>query len=95
MALRVERRAQGQEVHGGQPHGHGKAVQVDPIKPTLKPPETILLKLYYGTLLSIFAFKFNLRRYDMEKRYDIQMEKAQEKHITKVGRCRLTLSNPC
>jgi len=39
-------------------------VQVDPIKPTLKPPGTNRLKLKYDDLLSIFAFKFNLRRYN-------------------------------
>jgi len=37
-------------------------VQVDPIKPMLKAPETKLLKLKYDTPLSKFAFKFNLRR---------------------------------
>ena len=41
----------------------GKAVQVDPIKPTLKPPGTKRLKLKCDVLLSTFAFKFNLRRY--------------------------------
>ena len=38
-------------------------MQVDPIKPKLKPPETTHLKLKCGMLLSTFAFKFNLRRY--------------------------------
>ena len=41
----------------------GEAVQVDPIKPTLKAPEIKLLKLSYDKLLTNFAFKFNLRRY--------------------------------
>ena len=41
----------------------GKAVQVDPITPTLKAPGTKRLKLKYHELLSNFAFKFNLRRY--------------------------------
>jgi hypothetical protein len=40
-------------------------VQVDPIKPTLKAPGTKRLKLNYDELLSNFAFKFNLRRYDV------------------------------
>jgi uncharacterized membrane protein len=35
-------------------------VQVDPIKPTVK----VALKLQYDQLLSTFAFKFNLRRYN-------------------------------
>jgi len=38
-------------------------VQVDPITPPLKAPETMRLKLTYGELLSNFAFNFNLRRY--------------------------------
>jgi hypothetical protein len=38
-------------------------VQVDPIKPTLKPPGTKRLKLEFDVLLSNFAFKLNLRRY--------------------------------
>jgi hypothetical protein len=41
----------------------GKAVQVDPIKPTLKPPRINLLTLKYDILVSNVAFKFNLRRY--------------------------------
>jgi len=45
--------------------GRGRAVQVDPIKPKLKPPGTKRLKLTYGEPLSDFAFKFNLRRYDV------------------------------
>jgi hypothetical protein len=38
-------------------------VQVDPIKPTLKPPRSKSLKLEYDGPPSNFAFKFNLRRY--------------------------------
>ena len=45
----------------GQP---GRAVQVDPNKPMLKPPGTQHLKLKCDELLSRFAFKFNLRRYN-------------------------------
>jgi len=41
----------------------GKAVQVDPIKPMLKPPGTKHLILRCDILLSNFAFKFDLRRY--------------------------------
>ena len=41
----------------------GSAVQVEPMKPMLKPPETKRLKLRCGEPLSKFAFKFNLRRY--------------------------------
>jgi len=39
-------------------------VQIDPIKPTLKPPVTKRLKLKYHVTLSNFAFKFNLRRHN-------------------------------
>jgi len=41
----------------------GRAVQVDRIKPMLKPPGTKLLKLNCDILLSTSAFKFKLRRY--------------------------------
>jgi len=39
------------------------AVQVDPIKPTLKAPASQRLKLEHAKLLSNFVFNFNLRRY--------------------------------
>jgi len=42
---------------------HGRPVQVDPIKPTLKAPRTKLWKLTDVEPLSMFAFKSNLRRY--------------------------------
>jgi hypothetical protein len=44
---------------------HGRAVQVDPIKPTFKAPGIELLKLEYDKPLSKPALKFNLRRYAM------------------------------
>ena len=48
---------------GGLPHAeHGRAAQVDPIKPTLKAPGTQGLKLKYDEVVSNLAFKFNLRR---------------------------------
>ena len=40
-------------------------MQVDPIKPKLKAPGTKHLKLKCDELLSIFALKFDLRRYSM------------------------------
>ena len=43
----------------------GWAVQVDPIKPTLTAPESMLLKLRCDGPVSNFAFKFNLRRYNL------------------------------
>jgi len=41
----------------------GRAVQVDPMKPKLKPPRCMRLKLKCDILLSTSAFKFNWRRY--------------------------------
>ena len=41
-------------------------MQADPISPTLKAPGTKPLKLQCDMLLSTSAFKFNLRRYDLE-----------------------------
>ena len=43
----------------------GRAVQVEPMKPKLKPPETKRLKLKCDilVLLSTSAFKFNVRHY--------------------------------
>jgi hypothetical protein len=43
---------------------HGRAVQVDPIKSTLKAPGTKCLKRKCHELLSNFAFNFQLRRYN-------------------------------
>jgi hypothetical protein len=47
------------------PGPRGRAVQVDPIKPTLKAPGTKRLKLKHDEPLSTFAFKINLRRYNV------------------------------
>jgi len=41
----------------------GRALQVDPIKPSLKTPDSKSLKLEQEKLLSSFAFNFNLRPY--------------------------------
>jgi hypothetical protein len=62
-------------------------VQVDPIKPQLKPPGNKRLKLNCDVLLSTSAFKFNLRRYNEES-----LVLAPGNAV--VGLCRLTLSNP-
>ena len=64
-------------------------MHVDPIKPVLKPPGTQHLRLNYDGLLPSFAFKLNLRRYNQVKirQWNIQ-------GLPKVGRCRLTLSDP-
>jgi hypothetical protein len=42
---------------------HGRAMQVEPVEPTLKAPGSKRLKLQYDELLSSLPFKFNLRRY--------------------------------
>jgi hypothetical protein len=47
---------------------YGKAVQIDPIKRTLKAPGTERLKLTYDKVLSSFAFEFNMRRYTTASR---------------------------
>ena len=75
----------------------GRAVQVDPIKPTLKAPGTTRLKLQYDGPLSKFAFKFNLRQYNpgevlaacntIDSCFSLF-------DADQIGRCRLTLSNP-
>ena len=46
-------------------HLPGRPVQLDPIEPTLKAPESKRLKLQFDTMLSTSAFKFNLRRYNL------------------------------
>jgi len=83
----------------GQPHVRavrGRAVQVDPMKPTLKPPGTERLTPKCETPLSDFAFKFYLRHYNAELRHlaetRIVLSGFSKQHL--VGRCRLTLSNP-
>jgi hypothetical protein len=48
-----------------------------------------VLKLKRDEPLSNFAFKFNLRRYST-----LSESKHAELESAKVGRCRLTLSNP-
>ena len=82
-------------------------MQVDPIKPVLKAPGTKRLKLKCGQLLSNFAFNFNLHRYNegVKTKLDTVLNNANDKtrsvsagvsgEDAEVGRCRLTLSNPC
>jgi hypothetical protein len=79
----------------------GKAVQVDPMKPTLKAPETKPLNLQYDEPLSIFAFNFNLRRYSqvsasaLANSTSMMKPKCAESDSRhKVERRRLTLPNP-
>ena len=83
---RVLRRAL---VFGGVQHAlhaaqRGRAVQLDPIKPKLKPPGNERLKLNRDILLSNFAFKLNLRRYNVcYKKF--QYVSLNAFHPTKVG----------
>ena len=58
----VAEEAEHRQVAAGAPH-RGRAVQVDPMQPKLKPPGTKSLKLKYDALLSNFCFKFISRRY--------------------------------
>jgi hypothetical protein len=63
------------QLHGGAPI-HGRAVQLDPIKPKLKPPGTKRLKLKHDEPLSTFAFNFSLRRYIMARTCTTQFSKV-------------------
>ena len=81
---------------GGDP---GRAVQVDPIKPTLKAPGTKRLKLEWDTLLSTSAFKFSLRRYTPNGEADsgthaYLLITFGVFGVPVVGRCRLTACKP-
>jgi len=49
-------------------------VQVDPMKPTLKAPGPLRLKLKYDGSLSNFAFKSDLRRYTKEPHNPIKQD---------------------
>jgi hypothetical protein len=57
--------------------GQGRAVQVDPIKPTLKAPGIKLLNLKYDKPLSNIAFKFSLRRYNKAIAYANRREACE------------------
>ena len=61
-------------------------MQVDPLKPKLKPPGTKLLKLEYDGRLSNFGFRFSLRRYNTTG--------DKVRAAGKVGRCSLTALKP-
>jgi len=70
---------------------HGRAVQVDPMKPKLKPPGAKRLKLKCDILLTTAPFKFNLRRYAVRIVYAL----GDDGRPILVRPCRLTLSSPC
>jgi len=69
-------------------------VQVDPIKPTLKAPDSKSLKLKCNTLLSGFASKSNLRCYSMVDRDSHGFSSWKDIVVPPVGWCRFPLSNP-
>jgi len=50
----------------------GRAVQVDPIKPTTKAPASKSLNLKYDKLLSNVAFKYSLRHYSVGLRWRLR-----------------------
>ena len=56
-------------------------MQVDPIKPTLKPPGTKLLKLKHEKLVSSFGNNFHLRRYIVVIRALVQQNPREHTHI--------------
>ena len=77
-------------------------MQVDPIKPTLKPTGTKVLKVKGDVLVSNFAFNFNLRHHILAASITIAVEieaatsaaataagAAVQAADLKVGRCRL------
>jgi hypothetical protein len=57
----------------------GRVVQVNPMKSKFKPPRSKRLKLRCGVPLSNFAFKFNLRRYNQERRKKRMLIKSKQK----------------
>jgi len=67
-------------------------VQVGPMRPTLKAPGTKCLKLQYDVPLSNFAFEYDLRRYSECVGDGISAKPYPP--LSRVGRWRLTLSNP-
>jgi hypothetical protein len=64
------------------------------MKPVLKAPGSMPLKLTYDEPLSSFAFKFNLRRYNLDIKPSHEEVAFGKVHVNapKAGRCRLTLS---
>jgi len=84
----------------------GRAVQVNPIKSTLKAPGTKRLKLNYNELLSNFAFNFNLRHdtpvqgdyylnFKLQDCTDRQICRDMSGITTLAGRCRMAVSEIC
>jgi len=68
-------------------------VQVDPIRPTSKPPGTKCLILKYGTLLSSFASKFDLRRYKLVR--ELKRTPYRPKYTILGRACQVSLATSC
>ena len=65
-------------------------MQVDPIKPTLKAPGTVRLKLKYDEPPSNFAFKFKLRRYTEVAKEAERLSALEETHAASVAALKAT-----
>jgi hypothetical protein len=69
------------------------------MKPKLKGPGAKRFKLKCHQLLSNFAFKLDLRRYNQVDTFERDQRRIKQESsgggATEVGLCRLTLSNPC
>jgi hypothetical protein len=78
--------------HGGRRARHGRVVQVDPIRPTLKSPGTKRMKVKYYKPLSNVAFKFNMRRYTTDPAHvvcgDVQAGSCQISLLLAIHRVR-------
>jgi hypothetical protein len=68
-------------------------VQVDPVKPKLKPPGTEILKLTCDILLSTSAIRFILRRYSKVHAALDAREKQMASMRLRVSQCLLLLSS--
>jgi len=80
-------------------YDRGRAVQVDPIKPTLKAPGTKRLKLKYDkSLPNLLRFCFQIQLAPLHRGrlppFLSTSSASSSSHDNKVGRCRLTLSKP-
>ena len=69
-------------------------MQVDSVKPKLKPPGTKCLTLKCDILLSSFTFKLNLRRYTKSVPDQHQNFGCSSRRNYEVGKCRLTQDDP-
>jgi hypothetical protein len=73
-------------------HQNGRAVQVAPIRPTLKAPGTKRLKLQYDDTAFNFSFRIQLAPLHHDDDDEEPVAHTPRTSFTEVGRCRLTLS---